>query len=108
MICPECEEEYRFEGFKFDWEHLRAFGSFRCGCSVKLVLPEEDCIRLGLLNPEAIEQLKHLRLMGFRLRLDREKSPSSVYLKALKVHKAVLVRYLAEVSGKKLIGRTTS
>jgi len=100
MICQECEEEYNFERIKFDPESCRSFISFNCGCKAKLVLPEEDCQKLGLLDNEAREQLRHLRLMSFRLKLDNEKKPGRIYLKALKAHQKILIKYLEEVSGK--------
>lgn len=100
MICPECEEEYQVEALKFDPESCRIFGSFRCGCDVKLVLPEEDFLRLGLLDSEAKEQLRHLRLISFRYQLDQEKKPGKICLKALKAHQKILLEYLETVSEK--------
>ncbi len=98
MICQECEEEYLFETLKFDPESCRAFGTFRCGCEAKLVLPEEDCLRLDLLDDEGKEQLRHLRLVGFRLRLDSEKRPGRIYLKAFQANQEILLRYLQDLS----------
>ena len=103
MICQECEEEYKFERFRFDFESGRCFGSFKCGCRVRLVLPEGDCLRLGLLDEDAREQLRHLRMVSFRLKLDKENKAQAVYLKALRAHKGVLKRYLEEVSRNSII-----
>jgi len=100
MICQNCLEEYRFEGFKYDWKNNRAFGNFVCGCEARLVLPEEDCISLGILDAEAREQLRHFRLMGLRRAVAKERGPSQVYLKALRAHRTTLTRYLADVSAK--------
>jgi hypothetical protein len=68
-------------------------------------LPEEDCISLGLLDSEAREQLKHLRLMSLRRAVLKERGPSRVYLKALRAHRATLTRYLAEVGARGLFVR---
>jgi hypothetical protein len=103
MICQRCLEEYKFEGFKYDWEKNRAFGNFKCHCSAKLVLPEEDCLSLNLLDSNSKEQLRHLRLMGMKRKLEGERGPNTVYLKALRAHKSVLVRYLAEVGSKGML-----
>ena len=105
MICQRCLEEYRFEGFKFDWENNRAFGNFACGCEEKLVLPEEDCVSLELLDTDAESQLRHLRLLGLRRKVDVDLAPNQVYLRALRAHQAVLVRYLADVSAKGMLVR---
>jgi hypothetical protein len=103
MICQKCMEEYQFEGFKYDWESNRAFGNSKCSCTTKLVLPEEDCISMGLLDSSSREQLRHLRLLGLKRKLDGERAPNTVYLKALRAHKSVLVRYLAEVGAKGML-----
>jgi|YelNatPaOPRAMG01_1025707.scaffolds.fasta_scaffold304064_1 hypothetical protein len=100
MICQECEEEYQLEGLRFDPKSCRIFGAFRCGCRVKLVLPEEDFQRLGLLDDDAREQLRHLRMLSFRFKLDNERKPGKIYLKALKAHRDILLKYLGDASEK--------
>ncbi len=102
MICQECQEEYQFERVRLDPESCRSFVSFSCDCKAKLVLPEDDCLRLGLLGNEAREQLRHLRMVSFRKRLDNEKKPGKVYLKAMKAHQRILLQYLEEVSRKEI------
>jgi hypothetical protein len=103
MICQQCEEEYQFENFKFDFTSLRAFATFSCLCETKLVLPEEECSRLELLDGVSSEQLRHLHMMALRFRLDKESSPNRVYLKALDAHKPMLVKYLEEITEKGLM-----
>ena len=96
MICPECEQEYQFEQFNLDWENFQIFGSFHCGCSAKLVLPEKDCIELGLLDPEARQQLKNLRLLTYRLLRERELNPLGVLERAITHQKPLLLHYLRQ------------
>ena len=105
MICQRCLEEYEFEGFKYDFKTNRAFGNFVCGCEEKLVLPEEDCIQLGLLDDDSREQLRRLKLLGISRNLESGRDANQVYLKALRAHESVLLRYLADVSTKGLLVR---
>ena len=98
MICPECEREYQFEAFNLDWESFQIFGSFCCGCQAKLVLPEKDCIKLGLLDPEARQQLRNLRLLSYRLLRERELNPLGVLERALAHHQPLLLYYLRQQS----------
>jgi len=105
MLCQNCGEDYEFEGFKLDYETGRAFGSFVCGCCDKLVLPEEDCIRLELLDPESKQQLRSLRLFSLSRRLEKGRGPNQVFLKALRAHQSALVAYLADLSSKGLLNR---
>jgi len=105
MICQRCLEEYEFLGFKYDWESNRAFGGFSCGCEEKLVLPEHDCLGLGLLDSEGKEQLRHLRLLSLRRQVEGERCPDRVFKKALRSKESVLLRYLSEVSERGLLIR---
>lgn len=98
MICPNCQEEYKFIRFKIDPETLNIFACFKCECETELVLPEQDCKALGLFDQEIKSALRHLRLFIFRILRDREQSPVQVYLKALEAHRWSLIKYLEEVS----------
>ncbi len=100
MICINCMERYRFIRFEREGDSLSLRGVFGCNCRELRSFSESDCLALELLCNDEIDQLKTLKLMALRDKLDNDKkrSPASIYLDALSAHRGRLKAYLKEFS----------
>jgi hypothetical protein len=98
MICIHCMERYCFIRFEREGDSLSFRGIFGCNCQGLRSFSESDCLALELLSHDEVDQLRSLKLMALREKLDKNKSPTSTYLNALCAHRSRLEAYLKWIS----------